>query len=151
MPEGNRHILSGFFMVNKTLDKNRAISDPDKIAKLYGVDQAQAMVIYSMMAAVEDAIKELILVQSKIVKEQAGFIQKQTETAQAIERELGREKDAIKILEHIEASLTGQPSPAHHILSEIFMPIVANNFEKLSPEELATVFAVIKTALERAR
>lgn len=138
-------------MVTKKLHKNRAISDPDKIAKLYGVDQAQAMAIYSMMAAVEDAIKELILVQSKIVKEQAGFIQKQTETAHAIERELGREKDAIKILEYIEASLTGQPSPAHHILSEIFMPIVANKLEKLNPEELVAVFAVIKTALERAR
>ncbi len=151
MPGGNRHILSGFFMVTKKLHKNRAISDPDKIAKLYGIDQAQAMVIYSMMAAVEDAIKELILVQSKIVKEQAGFIKSQIGTAQAIERELGREKDAIKILEYIEASLTGQPSPAHHVLSEIFTPIIANELEKLNPEELVAIFAIIKTALENSK
>ncbi len=132
----------------KTIDQtNRAISDPDKIAKLYGIDQAQARVIYAMMTAVEDAIKELILVQSKIVKEQAQFIQKQTGTAHAIERELGRERDARTILGYIEASLTGQVADTRNVLAGIFTPVVANELEKLELKDSTILLDAVKAAL----
>ena len=136
----------------KTINQtDRAISDPDKIAKLYGIDQAQARVIYAMMTAVEDAIKELILVQSKIVREQAQFIQKQTGTAHAIERELGRERDARTILGYIEASLTGKISSIQNVIAGIFTPIVAGELEKLDEQELDILLAAVKTALEKVK
>lgn len=134
-------------LVNST----RLVQDPDKIAKLYGVDQAQAKIIYEMLKAVEDAIRELVKVQSKIVKEQGEFIDTQASTAKTIERELGREKDAKKIIEYIKASLTGEPVKKQHILSEIFIAIVAAQMVKLTEADIDTLLGAVAVALGKVK
>ncbi len=138
-------------MTNKKSQVPRLTPDPDKIAKLYGIDQIRAKAIYEMLKAVEDATRELILVQTKIVKEQAEFIEKQEDTARTIERELGRERDAKRIIQYIETSLTGQPASSQSILAAVFTPPVATELGKLGEQELINLFAVIKEALANVR
>lgn len=84
------------------------VPDVDAIAALYGIDVAKAKVIHGMLRAVEDATKELLLAQSQIVQEQAEFIEQQAATAKAIERQMGKERDARTILGNIEVFLSSE-------------------------------------------
>ncbi len=120
---------------------------PDRIAELYGIDQKRAKAIHEMLKAVEDATRELIIVQEQIVREQAEFIEQQAETADLIERQLGRERDALTIIRNLEVMLTGKPVSVQFILAEIFVPVVAEALEKLEPTEKDELFVALSIAI----
>lgn len=123
------------------------VPDVDAIAALYGIDVAKAKVIHGMLRAVEDATKELLLAQSQIVQEQADFIEQQATTAKAIERQMGKERDARTILGNIEVFLSSESATVQYVLEQVFVPIFADAFGQLSPERQVELFSSLRVAV----
>ncbi len=82
-----------------------------------------------------------------LILEQAELIEGQLETAQLIEREIGRGRDAQTILSNIDVFLSGDVATAEHILNVIFVPVFAQAFSKLAPERQRELFASLREAI----
>jgi hypothetical protein len=116
------------------------VPDVDAIARAYGVDQKRAKKIQVGLGSLLEFLGDLIL-------EQAEFIEGQTETANLIDREIGRERDARTIFSNIDVFLSGDAATAEHILSIMFVPIFAQAFSKLEPERQRELFAALREAI----
>lgn len=116
------------------------VPDVDAIAKAYGVDVNRAKKIQAGMSVILELFGDLILAQAELIEGQA-------ETAQLIEREMGREKDAQTILSNIDVFLSGDVATAEHILNVVFVPVFAQAFGRLAPERQRELFASLREAI----
>ena len=98
----------------------RLVPDVEKIQKLYKIDQDRAKLIYIQMCAEEDKIRALLSTQKHLTNRQADYIEKQAETAKAIDWQVGKERDALQIFLYIDLFITGDHDTKRYFLSLIF-------------------------------
>lgn len=116
------------------------VPDVDAIAAAYGVDQKRAKRIQAGMQTVLELFMDLIA-------EQADFIEGQAETAKVIERQAGKERDALTIFMNIDQFLSGDAPTIEYILEIVFTEIFADAFGRLDPARQIELFAALRTAI----
>ena len=122
------------------------VPDVEVIAELYGVDRDRAEVVQGMLKAVERAMKKLLKAQGELISEQTGYMVEQTQTAQKIDRQIGRERDARTILNNIDIFLQGDIDSIQHILEQVFTPVFAEAFGELDSSRQRVLFASLREA-----
>jgi hypothetical protein len=122
------------------------IPDVETIADLYDVDRDRAEVIQGLFKAVAEATKKLLKAQGDVIDEQADYIEEQDQTAQKIDRQVGRERDARTILNNIDVFLQGDIDSVQHVLEQVFNPTFAAAFGQLDPGRQRALFASLREA-----
>lgn len=116
------------------------VPDVDAICQAYKVDEKRAKKIHKGMYFILGLFGDLLL-------EQAEFMEGQAGTAELIERQAHKEKDAKTILDNIEVFTSGDPATVKHILNTVFADVFADEFGKLLPERQVELFASLRVAV----
>lgn len=116
------------------------VPDVDSICVAYNVDQRRGKKIYKGMKFILGLFGDLLL-------EQAEFMEGQKETAQLVERQVNKEKDAKTVLNNIEVFLMEDPASIGLILKIVRSKHFADEFGKLEPERQVELFASLRTSI----